>query len=145
MARELEARVATVVSETRIALNKGARDGVAVGDSVVIWRDVQVRDPETGVELGSVRLENLHLEVDEVQDSLALASVSATSLNVFSGLFKPAKVIASSNRALDADRVKVSVGDSVTVFVKEAPTPVIADELNHAQQGNDDPQVEGAT
>lgn len=120
MARELEAKVARVISDLSIAINAGEDSGVDGGNAVIVWRLVEVKDPDTGEILGTVRLQNLRLEVYEVHERFSLARVQTQGLNPFAGIFKPSKVIASSNRALDQDEVRLSVGDPVTVFVDDS-------------------------
>lgn len=125
MARELDAKVASVMSATTIAINAGENNGVAYGDRVVVWRFVDVTDPDTGEELGRVRLANLRLRVSEVHERFSLARTDSETPNLLAGVFKPSKVIASSNRMLDENSVTLTDGDLVTVFVRD---PLIIDE-----------------
>lgn len=119
MARELDAKVARVLSETAIAINVGDEAGVSSGNTVIVWRSVDVADPDTGDVLGTVRLQNLRLEVYEVQQLFSLARVESSGFNPLASMFKPSKVIASSDRALDQERVQLAVGDAVTVVIDD--------------------------
>jgi len=127
MARELNAKVARVMSALSIAINVGEDAGVAVGDKVVSWRFVDVTDPDTDDVLGSVRLVNLRLTISETHERFALARVEYETPNFLSGLFQPSKVIASSERALDESAVVLNVGDPVTVFVSDDLLALTAD------------------
>jgi len=120
MARELEAKVARVMSATTIAINVGENAGVESGNEVVVWRHVDVKDPDTKESLGTVRLQNLRLTVSDVYERFALARVD-TGSNILAGMFKPSKIIASSSRALDEDSVSLGPGDEVSVFVADLP------------------------
>lgn len=126
MARELDAKVARVLSATSIAINVGEDAGVDVGNTAIVWRSVDVKDPDTGDLLGSVRLQNLRLDVYEVQPLFCVARVETTTLGSFAGLFKPSKVIASSSQVLDQDHVTLAVGDAVTVMIDDTifATPI---------------------
>lgn len=121
MARELEAKVARVLSETAIAINVGEDAGVEYGNAVIVWRSVDVDDPDTGDTLGTVKLQNLRLKVYEVHPRLALAKIEPRGFNPLAGMFKQDKVIASSDRVLDQERVKLAVGDAVTVIIDDSP------------------------
>jgi hypothetical protein len=128
MARELDAKVARVLSDTSIAINVGEDAGVGTGDTVIVWRSVDVEDPDTGDVLGTVRLQNLRLQVYDVRPLFCLARVEVNSVASFAGLFKPSKVIASSNRVLDEEQVRLAVGDAVTVMIDDSLLVASADE-----------------
>jgi hypothetical protein len=119
MARELDAKVARVLSPTSIAINVGEDAGVDQGNTVIVWRSVEVKDPDTGDVLGTVRLQNLRLDVYEVYPLFCLARVENTSFGSFAGMFKPSKVIASRAQVLDQDHVTLAVGDEVTVMIDD--------------------------
>jgi hypothetical protein len=120
MAREIDAKVARVMNETTIAINVGEDAGVEPGNLVVHWRTVDVTDPDTGETLGSVRLPNLRLEVSEVYERFSLARVEYQTPNFLAGMFKPSKVIASSDRALGQERVQLAPGFPVTVTIDDS-------------------------
>jgi hypothetical protein len=128
MARELDAKVARVLSPTSIAINVGEDQGVDQGDSVIVWRWVDVKDPDTGDILGSVRLQNLRLDVYDVQPRFCLARVETLGFGSIAGLFKPSKVIASSNQVLDQEQVRLAVGDAVTVMIDDSLLAATGDE-----------------
>lgn len=121
MARELDAKVARVLSDTSIAINVGESSGVGRGNTVIVWRSVEVKDPDTGDVLGSVRLQNLRLDVYEVQPRFSLARVETRGFgSSLGGIFAPSKVIASSNRVLDQEQVQLGIGDAVTVMIDDS-------------------------
>lgn len=130
MARELKAKVARVLSDRSIAINVGEEAGVELGDTVLVWRSVEVRDPDTNGILGTVRLENLRLEVSEVHEYFSLARVRAAGINPLQSMFKPSKVIVSSDRALDLEQVRLNAGDEVTVLIEEGLMGAMSDAEN---------------
>lgn len=120
MAREVEAKIASILSDSSIAINAGAERGVSVGDNVTVWRDVAVKDPDTGDDLGSVRLQALRLRITQVQPRLAVAHVVNKTLDPLAGIFGPSKVIASSSRGSDSNVVRLSAGNVVTITLENA-------------------------
>lgn len=114
---EISAKVAKVLGKYQIAINAGAEHGVAPGARVRLWRIEDIRDPESGKYLGSVRLEKLRLTVREVQEKFSVAEVSAPSLNFSSLIFsgKPEKSI--STNGADVDSVRVKVGEEASVSI----------------------------
>ncbi|WP_353813524.1 hypothetical protein [Agromyces sp. SYSU T00266] len=118
MARELRAKIARVLSDRSVAINAGEHDGVEDGNAVIVWRVVEVRDPDTDELLGNVRLENLRLEVNEVHEHFSLARVRYTGFDPLQSMFAPSKLIVSSERALDLEKVQLNAGDEVTVLIQ---------------------------
>lgn len=109
-----------MLSDTAIAINVGEDAGVDQGNTVIVWRSVDVKDPDTGDMLGTERLQNLRLDVYEVQPRFSLARVETRGFSSFGGIFKPSKVIASSNRVLDQEQVQFAVRDAVTVMIDDS-------------------------
>jgi len=73
--REVEAKVATVLSDYEVALTAGRGEGVEEGQKVVISRRVDVTDPDTNEPLGSVLVPKLRMEIRSVQGKLSVAHV----------------------------------------------------------------------
>jgi hypothetical protein len=68
--------VAQIIDEYQIVVNKGSLDGVPLGAAVRLFKSFNVKDPETGEELGVVQVRKLTLRVSEDQERLAVARVS---------------------------------------------------------------------
>lgn len=77
MAR-VPAKVANVISNTILAFNVGSDKGVTVGDTAYVMRHVEIEDPDTRENLGSVRVSVLQLRVNHVQAKLCTAYVTST-------------------------------------------------------------------
>lgn len=117
------AQVALVLSTRRLVINRGADDGVVVGDIFAISdpKPEPVKDPETGKVIGSIHLEKLRVKVIEVQEHIATAITyrKVTVGGAFAssgGLFAPPREetekIRASNDAMakSADSL-VKIGD----------------------------------
>ena len=70
------AKVAAVVAQSQLALNAGSNSGVREGDTAVLYRHVEVTDPDTGETLGRVSFPRLSLRVNHVQEKMAIAKVT---------------------------------------------------------------------
>lgn len=77
MAR-IDVKVATGISEHEIALNAGTNSGVQVGDIVTVFRNIEVKDPDTRELLGEVRVPVLNLKVNLVEARMSVAQVTDT-------------------------------------------------------------------
>jgi hypothetical protein len=122
---EIDAKVARLIDEYRVALNAGAEQGVRQGAGVTLWRFVQVKDPDTKEILGEVGVDALRLRVEDVHPRFCVARVaSETNFLVNWGL--PRKKIQGAPNEIE-NAVRVNVGDAVTITVpsKEA----VQDEL----------------
>lgn len=120
MSIEIEAKVATILDSRRLAINAGSLAGVTQGSDVVVWRVVDVRDPDSGSVLDSVRLDALRLNVVEVKPRICVAVIPAASALAAFGLDKPMRRIGSTG---DERAVEVSVGDPVTIYVGDVEGP----------------------
>jgi hypothetical protein len=116
----IEAKVATILDATRVALNAGSQDGVEVGSDVTLWQIVTVRDPDGGDDLGNVRLDAATLTVTTVENKFCIAStkVSTNLLFNFTGTRRKFRERGAGGRA-GSDDIDVLVGDLVTI---ETPT-----------------------
>jgi hypothetical protein len=70
------AKVATILDENQIALNKGSDGGIAVGDTVGLFRNVEIVDPDTKKSLGTVSLGKLGLRINFVTATYSVARVT---------------------------------------------------------------------
>ncbi|WP_412161470.1 hypothetical protein [Curtobacterium flaccumfaciens] len=75
MANEITGRVAQIVSDREVVLNRGERHGVAPGMYFKIMdpSTIDIRDPETDEVIGSISRIKIVLEAVEVADSLTVA------------------------------------------------------------------------
>jgi len=68
------ARVAEILDEFKIILNKGERDGVEINDKFLIYGiGMNIIDPETNEDLGPVELVRGIVKVTHVQDKICTA------------------------------------------------------------------------
>ncbi|NUV62789.1 FlgT C-terminal domain-containing protein [Streptomyces sp. CAI-85] len=129
--KAIEAKLATVVDESRIALNRGSLAGVQEGDSVALYRTVEVLDPDSGESLGSVDVKKLNLEVEIVQEKMCVAVVTDLFFadneptDLMSNILRPKRRKRVSLNPAKGDRrtVRVMVGDRATIHI-ETPEEV---------------------
>jgi hypothetical protein len=115
MPKRLEARVAEIIDDSRIALTVGSEHGVAEGDDVTLWRRITVSDPESGEVLGETEIASLSLRVFKVDERFCLAATKTSSM-VFS--FGKQRRIAGTRSSAD-DPVPVKVNDRATVTITD--------------------------
>jgi Flagellar assembly protein T, C-terminal domain len=116
---EVEAKVAGVLDSSRIALNAGSEQGVSEGDSVTLWRSVEVTDPDTNEGLGVVRLDKLRLVVGEVQPRLCVAAIRLQTNFGAMAIFGPSKKISTGRKTQSEDSVTVNPGDAATIYLAD--------------------------
>jgi curli biogenesis system outer membrane secretion channel CsgG len=66
-----------LVKGDRIFINRGTREGVAVGQEFVVGEVEVIRDPDTGEVLDESMTEYARLSVDEVKEKLSIATVTS--------------------------------------------------------------------
>ena len=78
MADLIWGKVARVLNTREVALNLGMNDGVEVGMyfDILDAKSENIRDPDTGERLGSIRRSKVRVSVTRVQEKLALATTS---------------------------------------------------------------------
>lgn len=119
--KELEALVAEVLDVYRLALNAGSSKGVSEGDDVVVWRLVDVKDPETQEILGTVRLDHVKLTVSFVDEKYSVASVRSPAPTFGMVSFFGARTkLASGRGGAGENTVVVRPGDEVTIYFADA-------------------------
>ncbi len=76
----IRGKVARVLSDREVALNKGAADGVQIGMVFKILSSpgASITDPDTGEFIGSVELEKTSVKVTSVQERICVASTFRT-------------------------------------------------------------------
>ncbi len=76
-----------LVKGDKIYINRGTREGVAVGQEFVVGEVEVIRDPDTGEVLDESMTEYAHLSVDEVKEKLSIATVtSGDAASVMKGM-----------------------------------------------------------
>lgn len=105
-------KVARILSDRELVINKGAADGVTIDMLFRIIEIVQVRDPDTDSVLGTVKRPIAALNVSEVQEHLSvLYSYNKSMVLGDKGSFS--KSLLSSSRAL------VNIGDPVVQVIEK--------------------------
>lgn len=68
--------VARILSDREVVLNRGAKDGIQVGDYVgIVDKEAsQITDPNTGEDIGELKHFKTSLRVTQISESLAIAS-----------------------------------------------------------------------
>lgn len=71
----IEAKVAEIISDRDLVLNKGANSGIRVGMRFKILhaRGAEIRDPDTSEVLGSVEIEKTIVKITSISDKFAVA------------------------------------------------------------------------
>lgn len=79
-AKPIRGKVARVLNNKKVALNKGVNDGVMVGMvfSILSPYGSDITDPDTGETLGSVEMSKATVKVTDVQERLSVASTFRT-------------------------------------------------------------------
>ena len=106
----LIAKVAKVGSPTSVVVNKGARDGVALGDRFLLYQPgEEVFDPDTGASLGSLEIVKGRAEVEHVQERMSILRLLLPS----QGRTKtPSEIMATVSGIDESERVQaIEVGD----------------------------------
>lgn len=72
--RQLEGRVAALLSAAELVLNIGAQAGVQTGDvfAVLTSKPFEINDPQTGELLDTIEREKIRVEAVEVRDRIAI-------------------------------------------------------------------------
>ena len=113
MTIELAAKVANILDSRRVSLNVGKTDGVSQGNRVMLWRTVEVTDPDSNEVLGSVRLEKLALEIESVEPRFAVATVARSS-DAWAFLLSSRRRISTRE---SEDSITIYPGEEVTVYL----------------------------
>lgn len=73
MSEPLEAKVASIISDRELVLNKGSEDGVEIGMrfAVLLPNEFDIRDPDTNEVIGSVPLPKTFVKIVSMQEHIA--------------------------------------------------------------------------
>lgn len=108
----IRGKVAQILSDRELVINKGSLDGVTTGMEFNIIRTVPVEDPDTSQLLGKVEQRIISLEVFVIQEHLSVLFSKYKSITVGDkGPFT--RSLLSSSKAL------VNIGDLVVQYIKE--------------------------
>lgn len=134
---EISAQVASVLSASEIAINVGTARGVQIGDSAIVWRSVDIRDPNTNESLGSVLRRRLQLDVRSVEERFCVASVHIPAPNVLGSFFGRQTTWITGMEVKDEALVPLKSGDQVTVY-STADDEVEGEEGEEGEEDNID-------
>jgi hypothetical protein len=127
----IQGKVANILNERDLVINKGSEDGVSEGMFFKVTQpDVPVRDPDSGTELGVLTREKIRVRVFEIHPRFSVAktyetykapvpSVAETAIAAFRSqmVTRTRKIIAepSPNKrvTIDVEGSSVSIGDTV--------------------------------
>lgn len=72
----IEGKVAKILNERQIVINRGATSGVENGMifKIISSSGLDVEDPDTGEVLGDVELIKTYVKIEEVQEKMAIAA-----------------------------------------------------------------------
>lgn len=91
MTDRIEGQVARILSDRRVAINRGAEDGVEEGMrfAVLSSAGLSINDPETGLPIGSVEVAKTVVKVVSVDKHFAIARTFRTvkASGIFSALY----------------------------------------------------------
>lgn len=130
----IRGKVAGLVDSTMVAINVGSKDGVRKGDEVQVYRQVNVKDPDSKEELGSVILTKVNLKVNYVDVRFSVAeTVGTVSSGGIAGLYTGALFndarqieVTTNPESASSVRVLLAIGDPVFVEHPEPTKPAKA-------------------
>ncbi len=124
---KISARVAGIISRTEVAFTAGSEKGVAEDDLAVIFRDIEVRDPDSNEVIGVVKRPILRFRITEVQPRMSVGQtfehVGGDDENPFALFGQGRKVVTvtSSPNAVARGVVYVPVGAPVEIDHDDLP------------------------
>jgi hypothetical protein len=140
---EIKGRVARIVSDREIIINRGAVDGVEIGMYFKVLDPVteDILDPDDGTTLGSISRVKVVLEAAEVTDRLTLARTFRRSeVNIGGGggaigaLFAPPKYVTKVETIRRDESFPSSIGESESIVKTGDPVGLAtADEVDDFQ------------
>ncbi len=140
-ARAIKGKVAKIMNERELALNRGADAGVQEGMRFqVLQPEVVIEDPDTKEQLGILQREKIKVKVVEVHPKYSIAQTyetyqatfpfsAAESLGPFSAAVARTRVRTlygeqpAAQQRIDAQGATVSVGDPVAQLPEEESLP----------------------
>ncbi len=117
----VQGKVASVVGEHQVAINKGSNDGVQMDDEIRIQKRVSISDPDDHEELGIVLLTIVTLVVVHVQERLSVGFVKDRTPGTPANPQGTRKLVTEDPFLENSSTVLVEVGQPATVWRKDAP------------------------
>jgi len=127
-------KVAEIVSDREVILNKGSKDGVTKGMyfSILDPAGIGIRDPDTGEELGGIKRVKISVVAVQVADRITLASTFRTRTvnvggNARTGLESITNALAAPKYVERIERLRLDenvsrpLGESESVVAKGDP------------------------
>jgi hypothetical protein len=126
----IQAKVARIINNTDLALNKGVADGVEEGMKFAILSDAgeEIRDPDTGEVLDSIQIAKTVVKIIYVasRSSIGRTFRKYESAGIFNalgqGLTRRETLATDESRVqqeLDPSKAKVKVGDGALEYTGE--------------------------
>ena len=121
----IEGKVAKVLNSRELVFNKGASDGVETGMKFHVQGMIDIVDPDSQEDLGSLARSKLEVEVVEVEPRFAIArsfetyeaipglTATVEKLRAASGVRRPRRILSIPDDEYREDSVSVSIGDPV--------------------------------
>lgn len=140
MAELIRGKVASLLNSREIAINKGYADRVTEGMyfDVIALESGEIRDPDTGKVLGSIKRTKVRVKITEVHEKLAVASTyrraifdSPASFGPYARSLMPAswinkyeiETLRKSDKFspvdIDGDDSDVKIGDPVVQVIED--------------------------
>lgn len=119
---EIRAKIADVLSDTQLVLNKGTNQGVKLDSDVICYTSHAIKDPDTGESLGGFRRIRLRLKVTYVQDRLCIATVTQymDAGDKIDLMVVPRQLLkVTSGPVISPGVVPVSIGEEVSILSGE--------------------------
>lgn len=123
--RVVEAKVAAVLSESKLAFNIGSDAGVKTGGRALVQRRVTVTDPDTQEELGTVMITVLTLRITQVEPRFCVGDVTDVTgqqSGIISSVFinRPRKkIVATSFEETAGESVFVGPSDPAYIEIED--------------------------
>ncbi|MBT9255867.1 hypothetical protein KMZ32_10315 [Phycicoccus sp. MAQZ13P-2] len=116
--RIIRAKVAQITSDYDIAINAGSNQGVTRNSLARLFRDVDIKDPDTNEHLGSVRYVRVMLKVSSVADKYSIARLHDPEAAPAWGAPPEKKRFTDDEFADEIDFVFINRGEACEIVVR---------------------------
>ncbi len=141
----IKAKVADLIDERTLILNKGKKQGVRVGMKFMIYAasDKKIIDPDTKKEIGTYKQSKLSVEVSSVEEHYAIAETyryrtvneggTNSALGSVGGFLSPPKYVRKyetfsieevTRKKIDEARSIIKIGDVAEQFEEDSTEEV---------------------
>lgn len=130
----IEGKVAEVLNEREILINKGSEAGVELGMTFrVTTPDIPVRDPDTHEPLGTFNRDKIGIKTTEVYPKFSVGRTYETYI-VKNGLAMTGEAVSSAIKALSSDTTRVRTlriggGSSLVPLTEEESLVKVGDKV----------------